>query len=152
MAPEDSDWERLADYVTRRRTQLGMTQAAVQAAGGPSVATMRLIEGAMQRSYRGVILGRLEEVLRWVTGSVDAILAGGEPTEAERGAPASRPPKLDPELLRIVMLMADPDVPPKEKDFLREQLRRWADYVEQEKNTAPTTPRDALGQRRAAGN
>ncbi|MFD6565309.1 hypothetical protein [Micromonospora profundi] len=80
MALDHDTWQRLGEYVTRRRTELGMTQGQVQAAGGPSVATMRLIEGAMQRNYRAHILGGLEQALRWEPGSISRILDGGEPT------------------------------------------------------------------------
>lgn len=77
------DWQRLAKHVTTRRTDLGLTQSQVNANGGPSVATMRLIEGAHQTNYRDNILGRLEQALAWAPGSVTNILAGGEPTPAE---------------------------------------------------------------------
>lgn len=88
--PADKDkWRRLADYVIRRRAQLVMTQEDVRAAGGPSTATMRLIEGALQTSYRPVILARLEAALRWEAGSVQRILEGGEPIEAR---PSQSPP------------------------------------------------------------
>lgn len=121
MAPDDSGWRRLAEYVAKRRTQLGMTQGEVHAAGGPSVATMRLIEGAMQQSYRQVILGRLEEALRWQTGSVAAILVGGEPTPVERTD--TRQPPMDPDVLAILRRLANPDVPDEQKAAIRQLLR-----------------------------
>lgn len=87
------DWQRLAARAVARRTSLGMTQQDVQAAGGPAVATIRHIEGANKTRYRGTILGRLEIALRWTPGSVEQILAGGEPgiLAAELGD-ASLPP------------------------------------------------------------
>lgn len=145
MAPPDSDWQRLADYVTRRRTQLGMTQGEVQAAGGPSVATMRLLEGAMQQGYRAVILGRLEEALRWRPGSVATILAGGEPTTVDRSETSRTP--MDPDLLHYLALLADPDTPQADRDFMREQLRRWADAVERNKRESPGPVTRASGGR-----
>lgn len=78
-------WHRLARYVTdRRRKQLGLTRSQIQDAGGPSVATMGVIENARQDTYRDSILRKLEQVLGWETGSVDAILSGGEPTLVSR--------------------------------------------------------------------
>jgi len=77
------DWERLARYVLNRRTSLRMTQEDVRTAGGPGTATMRLIEGALQTSYRPVILARLEHALEWAPGSIERILSGGEPTPNE---------------------------------------------------------------------
>lgn len=74
------DWSALANAVIERRTQLGLTQQDVQAAGGPATATLRNIEGAHNTTYRKVILSRLEKALGWKSGSVRAILAGGEAT------------------------------------------------------------------------
>lgn len=74
------NWRLLAEEVTKRRIDLGMTQQDVQAAGGPAQSTLRHIEGAHQDTYRKVVLRRLEKALAWEAGSVDAILAGGEPT------------------------------------------------------------------------
>jgi hypothetical protein len=78
------DWQRLGTYVTRRRHELGLTQPQVQAAGGPSAATVRNIESATQTSYRDGILRALERALKWPSGAVDSILAGGEPEDAQR--------------------------------------------------------------------
>lgn len=74
------DWQRLAKYVVDRRNAYGWTQEDVRAAGGPSTATMRLIEGARQDSYKPRVLASLERALLWRPGSVDAILNGGDPT------------------------------------------------------------------------
>lgn len=73
------DWSRLAARVRERRDELGLTQEDVRAAGGPSTATMRLIEGALQESYQPAILTRLEKALEWERGSARRILDGGEP-------------------------------------------------------------------------
>jgi hypothetical protein len=79
----DKDWQRLADLVSERRADLGMTQEDVRAAGGPSTATQRLIEGALQSRYQPVILGRLETALKWERGSVRRILAGRDPVAVD---------------------------------------------------------------------
>lgn len=93
MSPRSAtqDWQRLADKVVARRTSLGMTQQSVQAAGGPSVATMRLIEGGQPKTYRGTILGRLEKALQWQSGSVDSVLEGGDPIEAASASAEAKP-------------------------------------------------------------
>ena len=89
-----NNWERLAEFVRERRVELGMTQEDARSAGGPSTATMRLIEGALQNSYQPATLRDLEKVLQWGRGSVWKILAGGDPvpladsTTAPRAAPA----------------------------------------------------------------
>jgi hypothetical protein len=86
------DWDRLAEFTRERRVDLGMTQEDVRAAGGPSTATMRLIEGALQSGYQPSTLRDLEKVLRWERGSVNAILSGGDPVPAGPAlAPATRP-------------------------------------------------------------
>lgn len=83
---ERQDWSRLARLVVERRNELGMTQADVQAAGGPSQATMYLIEHAGRTRYQARILNSLERVLRWRPGSVRAVLEGGDPTPIEEAA------------------------------------------------------------------
>lgn len=80
-AGEDRDWPRVAKVVLDRRIFLGMTQEDVRAAGGPSTATMRLIEGAFQDSYKPHVIRSLEQALRWQAGSVERIHAGEEPLE-----------------------------------------------------------------------
>jgi hypothetical protein len=71
-----------------------MTQQDVQAAGGPSVATIRNIEGAHQTGYRREVLGRLEQALRWAPGSVQRILDGGDPEPLAVGTPLDAGPGL----------------------------------------------------------
>ncbi len=99
MAPKD--WKRLAGYVRERRDELGLTQEQVAAAGGPSTATLRLIETSAQSEYRAKSLRQLEDALRWRSGSVRAILAGGEPAEAGRSpADVRDPAEADLDLIR----------------------------------------------------
>lgn len=90
------DWQRLGALVSERRGDLGLTQEDVRAAGGPSTATQRLIEGAHQSRYQPVILARLEAALGWQPGSVRRILAGGEPVPVS-AAPAAVPLAAAPE-------------------------------------------------------
>lgn len=74
------DWQRLA---ARARAARGSrSQTAIAKAGGPSHTTLGKIEHAKWRPKRGVddTIEKLESVYRWKTGSVDAILDGGEPT------------------------------------------------------------------------
>lgn len=75
----DADWERLAQYVLERRSALGLTQEEIAADGGPSTATQRLIEGALQRNYRPMSLYALDRALGWSTGSHRLVLTGAEP-------------------------------------------------------------------------
>jgi len=89
-----SDWPRLAAFVRERRTDMGLTQEDVRAAGGPSTATMRLIEGGLQGAFQPATLRDLEDALRWRRGSVRAVLSGGDPVPlGEAAAPAPPPPR-----------------------------------------------------------
>lgn len=72
----DLNWQQLGKEVTRRRDKLGMTQREVEAADGPSVATLRLIESAQKKGYRSGVLAALERALQWPEGTIDAILTG----------------------------------------------------------------------------
>lgn len=84
MALDGGDWRRLGEHVVHRREELGLTQPEVQAAGGPSTAAMRQIEqGSKEGGYRGSTLRSLERALKWRTGSVEAILAGGNPIPSD---------------------------------------------------------------------
>jgi len=116
------DWSRLADLVSERRADLGMTQEDVRAAGGPSTATMRLIEGGHQSRYQPVILGRLETALKWERGSVRRILAGGDPVpvsdEPARTVLEPAPDPADPVAVTSAVVIAA--LPPLER-------RVWAE-------------------------
>jgi transcriptional regulator with XRE-family HTH domain len=74
--PDQQDWSYLGRLVRERRTELGLTQAEVQSAGGPSPATLYLIEAGRRGSYRPQVLRRLERALGWPAGSVRRALAG----------------------------------------------------------------------------
>jgi transcriptional regulator with XRE-family HTH domain len=77
--PEQHDWSHLGRLVRDRRTELGLTQAEVHGAGGPSPATLYLLETGGRGSYRPQVLRRLERALGWRAGSVRRVLAGGHP-------------------------------------------------------------------------
>ena len=72
--------QRLGRYVRARRKALKLTQADVQAADGPSTATLRLIEGGKHADFRDGTGADLEAALGWRPGSIASILAGGDPT------------------------------------------------------------------------
>lgn len=72
----NDDWQALAEAVKAEREELGLTQEQIASSGGPSTATMRLIEGAMQAGYRSRTLLALERSLGWPRGKVRRILRG----------------------------------------------------------------------------
>jgi hypothetical protein len=86
------DWKRVARYVRERREELGLSQADVYARGGPSTASMNLLENARQASYRPVTIRQVETALDWRHGSIARIGHGGEPLLEEELPPSpSRP-------------------------------------------------------------
>jgi transcriptional regulator with XRE-family HTH domain len=79
--------QRLGRLIRERRKALKMTQAAIQEAGGPSTATLRLIESGKHTEFRPSTSDPLERLLRWQRGSIDAVLAGGNPSLEPRPLP-----------------------------------------------------------------
>jgi transcriptional regulator with XRE-family HTH domain len=71
--------QRLGRLIRARRKALKLTQADVQTAGGPSTATLRLIENGKHTDFRASTSRPLEAALQWTPGSIDKILAGGRP-------------------------------------------------------------------------
>lgn len=77
---DKKDWARLANYVIRRRVELGYpTRQAFALAINVTATTL----GALERDHRSVSDNTLEAIgigLRWAPGAAGEILAGGEPT------------------------------------------------------------------------
>lgn len=101
----DEDWPRLARFVRDRRDELGMSQEDVRAAGGPSTATMNMIENPDHRraGYSRSTYSKLERALRWQPMSARAILKGGDPSPVDdAGRSSGRPaPQPDPAIAAI---------------------------------------------------
>jgi hypothetical protein len=82
------DLGRLGDAVRQRRTQeLRISAREAAARAGISRNAWVGIEGARNRPQERNRAG-IEDVLGWAPGSIAAILAGGEPTPADRSATA----------------------------------------------------------------
>ncbi|MDN5757117.1 MAG: hypothetical protein L0H59_01090 [Tomitella sp.] len=77
MATDD---HRLADFVSARRRELGLTRAQVHAAGGPSRNRLASIEDATGPELSASTFQKLDTGLQWATGSARAIYLGGTPT------------------------------------------------------------------------
>lgn len=74
MDKQDSGNATLAQYIRRRRKQLGLSQSDLQVRGGPSAATVRLIEaGVSPQLQRGTKRG-IEAALDWPEGAIDMLL------------------------------------------------------------------------------
>src|SRR5437868_5535395 len=81
------DWEYLGWAVRTRRLLLGLSQADVMAAGGPSDQTLRKLERGEPGIYRVRTMAALERVLKWAPGAIEAILKGGQPAAYEIDEP-----------------------------------------------------------------
>lgn len=123
-----SHHERLAELMDARRLELGMTWEEVASAAGIKPPTLRAIRNGTNRPSQLTKRG-IERALRWAPGSVDAILAGGDPTPAgpyahlsnvritTTRAPAEDEDDEDPKMKRATELLA-------EAQALLEEIRR----------------------------
>src|SRR6476659_5228128 len=88
--------ERLGHHVVSRRVALGYRNRTDLAGSLQfTVRTLADIEHGVRKASPGTY-AILENKLGWAPGSIDAILVGGEPTEAavdpHRSVPVTRPP------------------------------------------------------------
>ena len=66
----------LGRLISERRSDLRLTQADVQAAGGPSPYTMNLIEHGVHPTFRASTARQLEHILIWPAGTINSMLHG----------------------------------------------------------------------------
>lgn len=83
------DWEQLARAIRTARRSHGWTQGGLAAAAKVGLSTVQRLESGRGYSRWPLGLDRVERSLEWSPGSVDAVLAGGEPTSS--AAPAEQP-------------------------------------------------------------
>lgn len=86
----DEDWNRVAEYVRTRRTELRLTQDDVQDRGGPSAAKLREIENKRSQTLSASKRRDLERAIEWTDGSFDSVLRGGEPSVKRLDSGAER--------------------------------------------------------------
>lgn len=139
----ESSRERLGELASRRRRELGLSVSAAARAAHIDRATWAGMERSGRRTEAYNYAG-IERALAWEPGSVDQILAGGEPTPVSR-RPATQEPipdlDLDVEIERIAAL----DLPARTRLVLLRKLidlheQAQAEQHEQQQN--PTTYRD----------
>lgn len=85
MADGTADWPRLGSVIEQRMDELNLTQSEVQARGGPSPAKVREIVNGRSTVLSPSKRRDLERALSWRPGSIDLVLAGGEPTAIQLG-------------------------------------------------------------------
>lgn len=103
----DDPRSRLARAIGARRKQLGLSQPQAAKLAGVARNTWASAEDGARtirsHNYRGI-----EKSLQWGTGSVEAILDGGDPTELEPSEP-DRPSVVDDPLIADILATDLPD-------------------------------------------
>jgi hypothetical protein len=100
--PRDA-WERVGRLLERRRGELGYgfrqraRFAGERGAGTISVKTISRLENGERASYPQSTIGAAEAMYLWAPGSIECVLAGGEPTPIQLGpdTPSSPAVSLD---------------------------------------------------------
>lgn len=127
---DEPNLPRLADAVRRRREELGLGQADLQARGGPGVTTVGKIERAEIPKPMRSTLKRLDAALEWVPNSALFVLRGGTASPLDEPLPSRdvepevpRPGSAD---IRPVGLGLDAEadgLPPEDVEAIRAQVR-----------------------------
>ncbi len=89
---EDEHRTRLAAFIEGRREELRLTWNEVAVLAGLSKEGLRNLRTGRTGAIRPLTRRGLEDALRWETGSVTAILAGGEPVAKAELDPDVRGP------------------------------------------------------------
>jgi Helix-turn-helix len=119
MAGED--WQRLADFVIARRTELGMRdRRALAAVTGVTDRTLGKLENGHRVSAS--TLGVIENHLGWVPGSCRRVLTGGQPIVA---APARADGVAEYDDPTLQHLASTPGLPPDVVRGLIALARNW---------------------------
>lgn len=79
----EPQWERLAEAVKNRRLKLGLSARSAAMAAGINRATWGSMEDNTRRISEHLWSG-VERALSWAPGSVQTVLAGGEPLVIQR--------------------------------------------------------------------
>lgn len=119
MADVGDEWIRLGEFVVAARVARGMpTRHDLAEAGGFSTRFLGDIERGRRDNYDPVYIALLEKALGWATGSVKAILAGGEPIEPP--PTSGMPTTEDAEIELEIQMIEESDLPERQK---REMIR-----------------------------
>jgi len=85
---DDEAWRRLGEMLLNRRVRLtGGTnrEAFAREAGLRHSRTLFEIEKGERVNYSAATKALMEQVYRWTAGSIESVLAGGQPTELSDG-------------------------------------------------------------------
>lgn len=86
-----TDWVRLGAAVKRARKAMGITQPQLGAAAGVSRATVQNIEAGQEFARVTPTLRVIERTLNWQEGSIELVLAGGDPVAVGAAPPVPEP-------------------------------------------------------------
>lgn len=119
VADIDRYRQRLLDLMDQRRVELGRTWDEVNENGGPTYQTIRNIRGE-QATIRPLTKRGIEIGLAWERGSVDKILAGGDPSPLVE-QPEQRPETID-ELVEQIDAMEE--IPEARRQQIINEIRK----------------------------
>lgn len=88
----ERDWVRLGKKLREARRSMDMSQADVATAAGITRTSVQTIERGEERSKPTGAQRSYARYVNWTDDSIDAVLAGGEPTLATSGAELPEPP------------------------------------------------------------
>lgn len=92
----DQDWARLARAVARQRNDLRLSQRQLAERAGVSPGTIQNLEDPTRVPTKPLrTMGQIERALEWAAGSVDEVLAGGEPTLSLAPRPQTSAPGVE---------------------------------------------------------
>jgi hypothetical protein len=96
-------WQRVGRLLERRRGELGYgfrqraRFAGERGAGTISVKTISRLENGERASYPQSTIGAAEAMYLWAPGSIECVLAGGEPTPLQLGPATPSTPVVPPD-------------------------------------------------------
>ncbi len=126
---ETANRNRLAELVTLRRRELDLSVRAAADIAGIARNTWIGVEDGSRRTADNNY-GGIERALKWQTGSIAAVLAGGIPTPLGTQTPPAepRPGIANAALIRVM----HSDMPDEQKAAVMEVLIRAADKAQQQ--------------------
>lgn len=81
-------WQRLGEMIVERRIQLGWTQAQFSVAADVAAKVISDMENGRRSDYQVPTLVKVQTALGWEVGSIQDVLAGGQPTVRPNARPA----------------------------------------------------------------
>lgn len=137
----DEGWARLGRVVADRRLELGLSVRAAAARAGINRATWGTLEDGDRRLSKHLWTA-VEEALFWEPGSIDRIIAGGDPTPRRNPHPETIEPALPPgfdlraEIDRISRL----NIPARTRLELVKQITDLYEQAQAEDRQTPLDP------------